>query len=47
MELGIVLGQTDPGLGDLATQLAGVLQVQVGFHVPRHRLLVCCSLITG
>ena len=36
MKLGIVLGQTHPGLGDLATQVAGVLHVQVGFHVPRH-----------
>ena len=47
MELGIVLRQSYPGLGALATNSTGVSHVKVSLHVSLHCLLVVCSLFAG
>ena len=46
MVLAIVLRQTHPGLGDLVTHLAVVLEVKVNLCVPPETPLVCACLAT-
>ena len=46
MILGVVLGQARPSPAHPVTQLAGVLYVQVDFHMASHTLLVRGNLST-